>query len=92
MFSLINFDKPIKIKIEPKFSHLAIYCHPNRGPSFGSNDMRIHDNSNINNRSYSNLGKIYKHPQYKYRSIEAQHFLAGSRQFKLSEIEVYAKE
>ena len=42
--------------------------------------------------SYSNLGFIYKHPQYAYETNEAESFLAGSHEFQLAEIEVYQKE
>ena len=42
--------------------------------------------------SFSNLGFTYKHPQYAYGSNEAQSFLTGSNEFKLSKIEVYQKE
>jgi hypothetical protein len=55
-------------------------------------DVFIGNNANTTSSSYSNLGKSYKHPQYAYRSNEAETFLAGSYQFRLDEIEVYQKE
>jgi hypothetical protein len=45
--------------------------------------------SNFKADSFSNFGASYKHPQYDYGSAEAQKFLAGSKNFLTSEIEVY---
>jgi hypothetical protein len=41
--------------------------------------------------SWSNLGSVYKHPQYAWGTNEAKSFLAGSYRFRLDEIEVYRK-
>ena len=62
------------------------------GPVFGQCDITIANNSNENKKSFSNLGNIYKHPQYPKGSNEALEFLAGSFHFQLSEIEVYKRE
>jgi hypothetical protein len=70
------------------------------GPVFGGNvlinnliksDIYISDNSNLNADSSSNLGNCYTHPNYAVESTEAKSFLAGSFNFKVSEIEVYTK-
>ena len=42
--------------------------------------------------SFSNLGFTFKYPQCAYGLNEAQSFLTGPYEFKLSEIEVYQKE
>ena len=92
LFSLTNKDyKLCKIKIQP--GQNAIYCPSSFGPTFGGgSDIYITSNSNTTNRSYSNLGTSYRHPQYAQGTNEAQSFLAGSYNFLLSEIEVYQKE
>ena len=91
LFSLVNQDnKPLKMKtIKPEY---AIYCHSSYGPTFGFGfDIHIASNSNSNTTSYSNLGHTYKHPQYAQETTQSQSFLAGSRNFQVNEIEVYAK-
>jgi hypothetical protein len=92
IFSLINKDnKPLKLKC-PDASR-AVYCSTDYGPIFGYGPgIRIHNNSNQNKESISNLGitsGVYKHPNYAENSLEAQSFLAGSRNFKVLEIEAY---
>ena len=75
----------------------AIYACSNYGPIFGgdenfdSDDLQIADNANSNEKSYSNLGGNFKHPEYEFMTTEAQSFLAGSEKFRLNEIEVYIK-
>ena len=75
---------------------VAIGCNIKHGPIFGDNfDLAVDNNSNSKNRvnkTQSNLGKSYVHPEYELKSIEARTFLAGSRTFQLSEIEVYIKD
>ena len=91
LFSLVNQENhPIKIKVsQPQH---AFICHPSYGPSFGrGSDIFIAPFSNTNAGSYSNLGSSYSHPQYSKGSAQAQNFLAGSFNFKMSEIEVYTK-
>ena len=90
IFSLINrLNKPLKMKcIKPES---AIYCSLNFGPNFGGYDFEIDNNSYKSSLSKSNLGVSYKHPDYDYESNEAKSFLAGSHNFKVSEIEVYTK-
>jgi hypothetical protein len=93
LFSLTNKDnEPCKMKIDPNQSKYAIYGGPDYGPSFGSGcDIGIYKNPNTENRSCSNLGFSYSHPHYTEGSNEINSFLAGSRKFQLSEIEVYQK-
>jgi hypothetical protein len=88
IFSLTNKDnKPLKMNIDPNKNHHAICCHSDDGPRFGYCDIII-----TTMESWSNLGYSYKHPQYAYKTYEAQTFLAGSCEFQLDEIEVYKKE
>jgi hypothetical protein len=92
LFSLTNKDnKPLKMKINPYKHEYAIRCYSSYGPIFGF-DIRIANNANTTMDSYSNLGWVYKHPQYGYGTNEAQTFLAGSHKFQLDEIEVYQKD
>jgi hypothetical protein len=94
IFSLINLDnKPLKIKWSRK---KGIYCYNKIGPVFGGgpfigkvHDIRIEDQSNTNTDSYSNLGHSYTHPDYIEGSNKAKSFLAGSYNFKVSDIEVF---
>ena len=51
----------------------------------------IGNNANTSNGSYSRLGYSFTHPRYAYGSNEAESFLAGSHNFQVEEIEVYAK-
>ena len=91
---MINKDnKSIKIKGS---ENNGISCNINAGPIFGQilgkRDIRICNNSNINASSYSNLGRSYTHPDYRFETNEAKSFLAGSYYFQVSEIEVYTKQ
>jgi hypothetical protein len=94
IFSLTNKDnKPLKMKVDPNQHEWAFCCHSEYGPIFGGgHDIYIDDNANKAMKNYSNLGHTYKHPQYEYKTNEAETFLAGKFQFRLDEIEVYQKE
>ena len=75
---------------EPLF---AIHACSGYGPLFGAgHDLHICNNSNTSDRSHSNLGLSYNHPNYAYDSNQAKSFLAGSISFFTTEIEVYTKE
>ena len=93
IFSLTNGDN-IPIKIKTSEPELSIFCSPFCGPSFGSGEIHIEDNSNIKNQfdSFSILCDVYKHPKFDYGTIDANSFLAGSSHFLLSEIEVLEKQ
>ena len=89
LFSLVNaYNTPVKMNISnPSY---AIYSNPSYGPTFGYNhDLYFSDQSNPKN-GYSNLGYSYKLPNFlTYGSTEAQSFLAGSKNFRIAEIEVF---
>ena len=91
LFSLVNKDnKPIKMKCQN--AHNSIYCSSTSSAVFGGgHDLYISNNSNTNTTSYSNLGHSYEHPKHKYDTSEVSSFLAGSFNFKVSEIEIYYK-
>ena len=89
---LTNKDnQALKMKIEPNYHQYGIYCNSACGPSFGK-DIHVANNSNTTIGCYSKFGITYSHPQYEYRAMKAQTFLAGSFNFHLDEIEVYQKE
>jgi hypothetical protein len=95
IFSLTNKDmKPCKMKT--KESSVSIFCQREFGPVFGHNDIAICDNAfyqiiALKNRNISRLGSTYLHPKYKFGTNEAETFLAGAHEFRLSEIEVYQR-
>ena len=94
IFSLVNDDNtPIKF-INSQNIEFTIRTHPSYGPTFGGgHDIYISSDSNINKTSMSNLGYTYQPPShlsyFQYDSNEARSFLAGSRSFSTSEIEVF---
>jgi hypothetical protein len=99
IFSLTNKDnKPCKMVTTNAFD--SIKCMKECGPIFGGSrsfrvlfdDIFIANNGNLNENSHSALGYTYKHPHYNFDSKEAKTFLAGQRDFQLSEIEVYQKQ
>jgi len=92
IFSLINKDsKPIKINLNMKREKHAIMATKKCGPVFGKRDFHVCDNSNVSKQSGSNLGISFVHPEYPYKSEEAETFLAGSSNFLVEEIEVFHK-
>ena len=89
IFSLVNTDNnPIKMKVSDP--DCAICCDSSYGPTFGC-DIIIAANSNTNEKSFTDLGSCYTHPQYEKGTDEIYCFLAGSHAFKVSNIEVYAR-
>jgi len=90
LFSFINqYNTKVVMKCTDEF---AIYSSSECGPIFGGGyDLYICNNSNTSKESYSNLGRIYKHPNFVKGSSEAKSFLTGSYNFFTAEIEVYTK-
>jgi len=92
VFSLTNKENtPLKMKIKPNQHEWAIDCSSSFGPIFGE-DICIANNANTTMDSCSDLGSVYRHPQYAKGTNEAKSFLAGSYEFQLDEIEVYQKK
>ena len=90
LFSLKNSDNQhYKMTVaKPKYT---IRCYYAKGPTFGKGyDLQISDNSHVNNNSNSNLGNTYKLPAgYVYDTDQARSLLAGTRNFKVDEYEVF---
>jgi hypothetical protein len=89
-FNLTNKDVKEKMKFELNRHKHAIYSHIGYGPTFGS-DISVADNAHTTRDSCSNLGFTYEHPQYTRATNDVRKFLAGSYEFQLDEIEVFAK-
>jgi len=95
VFSLIN-KRDTPLKLTSSEATKGIWCRSVRGPKFGLGpSFQISDNSNHNSESLSNLGitkTFFKHPYYADNLLEAQSFLAGTKNFKVLEIEAYTLE
>ena len=60
------------------------------GFGLGWSDLGISNDSNINQFSFSNLGKSYELPDgLQSNTNEARNYLAGSYEFRVLEIETY---
>ena len=95
VFSLIN-KRDTPLKLTSSEATKGIWCRSLRGPKFGFGPaFQISDNSNHNSESLSNLGitkTFFKHPYYADNLLEAQSFLAGTKNFKVLEIEAFTLE
>jgi len=89
IYSLVNTDNNL-LKLAPVLTTNAkFYDNASFGPSYGIDDLKIADNSNLNTNSSSNLGSTFPHPTYAAGSAQAKAFLAGANQFQTREIEVF---
>eukprot|EP00347_Sterkiella_histriomuscorum_P021227 403334758 len=69
----------------------AVGHHKNYMCQFGHSDIIISDSCDKKCKSYCNLGGTYELPkEQKFRSYEAQSYLAGQLYFKVLEIEGYS--
>ena len=92
LFSLLHPNmKPFKCPIINGKSGSAIYCRSTYGPTFGEgHDLYIAENAKTNQSSSSNLGNTYQPPAgYQYGTPQTQSLLAGSYNFRATEIEVF---
>lgn len=94
IFSLVNEEeRPFKVCCPDKLN--AVGTNPYIGPSFGGSnsqykmDICIRTNSNVSDKNSSDFGSSYKHPDYKFGSNRANSVLAGAKNFKVEEIEVF---
>lgn len=94
LFSLTNlYKQPVKIKINPTNSNMAIYCSSENGPSFGSftDDLAISSRGTNNMKEgASKLSSTFQLANYPQGS-DGSNFLAGSTYFHINEIEVFMK-
>ena len=72
----------------------AIYDYSNYGPTFGyGHDLYIVNNAHSSTSSYTNLGRTYQPPNgYSYGQSNTKALLAGSYNFKPSNIEVFYRK
>jgi hypothetical protein len=99
LFSFSNNYDDIKcIKLINNRSGSEIFCDSECGPVFGYNyknkkhDLFISKNPHLDENSYCKIGYSYLIPfQINLRSFDNNKFLAGSYNFKISEIEVFSK-
>jgi len=96
LFSLVNKPgwQPLKLDQTGQYSSYrsySIYSCSDRGPTFGGgHDICIANNAASSTSSYSNLGHDYGPPTgNSYGSSFTQSFLAGSRNFRPDEVEVF---
>jgi hypothetical protein len=91
IFSLRRSGNPNKDRFNITRPDYAIRSYYNYGPAFGhGHDIYVSDNSNSNEKSYSNFGYAYQLPKnLTYDTDEAHSYLAGSYYWKTTEIEVY---
>ncbi len=97
IISLINKEnRPFKTMVSSAPSHYALSCVSSKGPSFGYNnayvDIDIASNSNVNQNSWCDIGRSFKHQDYLEKSAKARAILAGSQFFQTIEIEVFTKK
>jgi protein sidekick len=88
IFSLVNKEN-VPIKMRVKDAKFAIWCFSTRLPIFGENDFNIAPGANSNELSHSHLGKFYKHPIHGRRTSQSNCFLAGTADFRVSEVEIF---
>ena len=70
----------------------AFDCYSARVPAFGGGKhITIFSGSNSIQESYSDFGSNYKHPDYQGGTEKAKSILAGSKNFKSLEIEVFVR-
>ena len=90
LFSLKNSDNQ-HYKMTVNNPVYAIRCHPSYGPTFGGlHGLYISDNCHVNTNSGSHLGHTYKLPTgYDIHTDRTYRLLAGTRNFKVDEYEVF---
>ena len=94
LFSLVNVQGLAPVKLFQNVQHSSslhsIYSCSSHGPTFGyGNDIYIASYASSYPKSYSNLGITYRSPPGGINRGYYQSFLAGGRNFKPDEVEVF---
>jgi hypothetical protein len=91
IFSLRRSGNSNKERFNVTQPTYAIFGYSSYGPTFGGgHDIYVSDSSNTNENSFSNFGHSYQLPKIiTYGSTEARNYLAGSYNWRTTEIEVY---
>ena len=89
LFSLKNqLNRQFKM-LQYRYTHRAIWDGAGYGPIFG-NDLQLSNSCHSNTNSYANPGSTYREPTgHGYQSSQAKSLLAGSRNFRCDEYEVF---
>jgi len=93
LFSYSNKAKKPEIQLKSNNTNTQYSSNNNSGygPTFGGgHDIYISNNCDSNSTSYSNVGYTYSLDGYSYGSNDAKNFLAGSYNFTVTDIEVFA--
>jgi hypothetical protein len=91
IFSLVNKEnQPVKAKVANEKKDEAILCFKKYGPRF-CRDIVIYDYmDSANHNNYSYFGESYILRNYTFKSKRTQSYIiAGSRNFRVDEIEVF---
>ena len=92
LFSLKNqLNRQFKMLQDAYYSHAAIHDYAGYGPTFGGgHDLNLRDSCNSNTRSKASLGHTYREPTgHGGGSSQVNSLLAGSRNFRCDEYEVF---
>jgi len=91
IFILRNHTNIKPCKMRQRQGNYAIYCNSTYGPTLGNaHDIYISDNCSTIGTSYCNPGFGFHAPSpYVYRKADTKALMAGTRNFKVKEIEVY---
>ena len=94
LFSLRSFARapPTKMSLQPLRHDSAVYHHENRGPCFGTHDVRVFSNANSKHaKNRSSIGDTYDLPDPPGRAFwpDKTTFLTGSEYFTAAEVEVF---
>ena len=77
---------PTKMPLNGTSNQHGIYYNSGYGPSFGAgHDLHIANGANANSSSYSILGHSYQCPA----NANSSSFLAGQKNFSVTEVEVF---
>lgn len=86
LFSLVNkFGKPFVCRIINPFK--AIECTATFGPTFGTSDLYVCDNSNVESFSYSVLSNYVPPKDIGHES--RNYYFCSEKNFLISELEVF---
>ncbi len=90
MFSLVNpSNTPLKLPVILTYSYstYATFHAASYGPSFGTQDLWINDNSNTVKLNYANI--VYYTPPNGLKNTEAGIWIVGESPFLVADIEVF---
>ncbi len=84
---LLNLSRSTSLLTLPLFLLASLFSL--LSSFFWLSSTGLSSNCNVNESSYTNLGHSFSMTGYAYNTEQAKAFLAGSYQFKVSEVEVF---